>query len=440
MRKLVNCLMAFLLVSVGALLLTTRAAAITPQGVSNAFQPDWSDLEEAYADAYGWDFDKVLSESWEDDISGDDRDYTRKTGYQTKFYKDNILTTKQYLGLTTSEFSGGNGMGIVAVAMGELGLEDSVEVPSGSNNVKYNTWYYGHEVSGENYPWCAAFVAWCADQCGYLESGLFMRTASSTAQYNHLTGDMGFESYRVTDTTPMGGDAYTPVPGDIMFFSETGSTTMCHIGIIVDVEEDGWYTVEGNTTGGGQIPGGGVAQNHYTKSNISRISTARHGYVVHVQYPSDSATAYNFLTEIMGLNNAAACGVLANMSAESGIIADRNEIGGGGGYGLCQWTGTRKTRLEKWCDDNDCDPTSMDGQLWFLQYELEEYYPDVLEALESTPNTAQGAYDAAHMFCMDFERPKDKASEAVKRGNSAKNDFWPMYSSGAAKSGGDSDD
>lgn len=34
------------------------------------------------------------------------------------------------------------------------------ENPSGSNKVKYNTWYYGKVVSGDAYPWCAVFVCW----------------------------------------------------------------------------------------------------------------------------------------------------------------------------------------------------------------------------------------------------------------------------------------
>lgn len=34
------------------------------------------------------------------------------------------------------------------------------EYPSGSNKVKYNTWYYGKTVSGSAYPWCAVFVCW----------------------------------------------------------------------------------------------------------------------------------------------------------------------------------------------------------------------------------------------------------------------------------------
>ena len=38
---------------------------------------------------------------------------------------------------------------LLALARGELGV---AEAPKGSNRVKYNTAYYGREVSGDNYP------------------------------------------------------------------------------------------------------------------------------------------------------------------------------------------------------------------------------------------------------------------------------------------------
>ena len=46
---------------------------------------------------------------------------------------------------------------VLALATAELGV---TEYPSGSNNVKYNTWYWGKVVSGDSWPWCAAFVSW----------------------------------------------------------------------------------------------------------------------------------------------------------------------------------------------------------------------------------------------------------------------------------------
>ena len=47
---------------------------------------------------------------------------------------------------------------VLAVAKSQLGTKES---PKNSNNVIYNTWYYGHAVSGSAYPWCMTFVEWC---------------------------------------------------------------------------------------------------------------------------------------------------------------------------------------------------------------------------------------------------------------------------------------
>lgn len=47
---------------------------------------------------------------------------------------------------------------LVKIAESQVGVK---ETPSGSNKVKYNTWYYGRVVSGSAYPWCCVFVEWC---------------------------------------------------------------------------------------------------------------------------------------------------------------------------------------------------------------------------------------------------------------------------------------
>ena len=45
---------------------------------------------------------------------------------------------------------------ILEIARSQIGTRES---PANSDNVKYNTAYYGREVSGK-YPWCAVFVWW----------------------------------------------------------------------------------------------------------------------------------------------------------------------------------------------------------------------------------------------------------------------------------------
>ena len=52
---------------------------------------------------------------------------------------------------------------ILDIARKELGVKES---PANSNNVKYNTWFYGRAVSGSTYPWCMAFVQWVFAQAG----------------------------------------------------------------------------------------------------------------------------------------------------------------------------------------------------------------------------------------------------------------------------------
>ena len=46
---------------------------------------------------------------------------------------------------------------ICKTALSQVGVK---EKPKNSNRVRYNTWFYGKEVSGAKYPWCCTFVCW----------------------------------------------------------------------------------------------------------------------------------------------------------------------------------------------------------------------------------------------------------------------------------------
>jgi len=68
---------------------------------------------------------------------------------------------------------------LLELARREIGTK---EKPAGSNCVKYNTAYYGWEVSGDAYPWCCVFLWWLFQSCSAAE--LFYggaRTASCGA-------------------------------------------------------------------------------------------------------------------------------------------------------------------------------------------------------------------------------------------------------------------
>lgn len=132
---------------------------------------------------------------------------------------------------------------LLAVARRELG---SCESPAGSNRVKYNTVYYGREVSGNAYPWCCVFLWWCFQEAGLAQ--LFYgggKTAScgALADWARQNGRFAEGSYR---------------PGDMVFLRFSG-TAIQHIGVVERVAADGsLVTIEGNTGAGNDANGGEV--------------------------------------------------------------------------------------------------------------------------------------------------------------------------------------
>lgn len=139
---------------------------------------------------------------------------------------------------------------------------------------------------------------------------------------------------------------------------------------------------------------------------------------------------FSYLTDEMNLNSAAACGVMANIDQESDfnprlVIIDSNGLLSGG---LCQWNGGRFSRLRSHCAQKGVSYLSVEGQLSFLQKELDsKAYGYIYDYLKNVPNTAQGAYDAAHYWCYYFEVPAARYSKAISRGNAAKSKYWSTY-------------
>lgn len=133
---------------------------------------------------------------------------------------------------------------------------------------------------------------------------------------------------------------------------------------------------------------------------------------------------YFYLTGEMGLNAAAACGILSNIRAECDFNPNDQT---GKYYGLCQWGDGRLSNMKKYCEKNGYDYKTLEGQLRFLQYELENTYPKVWKMLKETPDTPAGAYEAGYSFCYDYERPASRTASSVKRGNMAKDTYYPKY-------------
>jgi hypothetical protein len=118
---------------------------------------------------------------------------------------------------------------VLAIAAKEIGTGES---PPGSNNTKYNTWYYGRAVSGASYAWCCVFCRWDFVQAGL--GDLFPKTA-----YVPTVLDWAKKNNTVVAKT-------TGRPGDVIIFDWTGKKAGSHIGIIEKVILGGYITIEGN--------------------------------------------------------------------------------------------------------------------------------------------------------------------------------------------------
>ena len=121
-------------------------------------------------------------------------------------------------------FTAGGNQAIVEVALTQLGNQ---------GGQPYWSWY-GFNSRVE---WCACFVSWCADQCGYIESGLVPKFAGCVDGANWFKSNGKWQ-----DRT------YEPKVGDIIFFDWEGDGTTDHVGIVEKCENGTVYTVEGNSS------------------------------------------------------------------------------------------------------------------------------------------------------------------------------------------------
>ena len=120
-------------------------------------------------------------------------------------------------------FTAGGNQAIVEVALTQLGNQ---------GGQPYWSWY-GFNSRVE---WCACFVSWCADQCGYIESGLVPKFAGCVDGANWFKSNGKWQNR-----------TYEPKAGDIIFFDWEGDGTTDHVGIVEKCENGTVYTVEGNS-------------------------------------------------------------------------------------------------------------------------------------------------------------------------------------------------
>ncbi len=141
------------------------------------------------------------------------------SGYGDKQYPAHVL---RYYPIGRAFTVGGN-QAIVEVALTQVGNE---------GGEPYWSWYgYSGRVA-----WCAIYVSWCADQCGFLDAGVIPRFEGVDAGVSWFRS-LGQWQDRY----------YEPSPGDIIFFDWEPDNDCDHVGIVEKCENGIVYTIEGNS-------------------------------------------------------------------------------------------------------------------------------------------------------------------------------------------------
>ena len=112
---------------------------------------------------------------------------------------------------------------IVSVALSQVG---------NVGGQPYWSWYgFGGRVE-----WCACFVSWCANECGYIDAGVIPKFAGC------VQGSGWFK-----DRGQWQDNSFEPSAGQIIFFDWEGDGETDHVGIVEKCENGIVYTVEGNS-------------------------------------------------------------------------------------------------------------------------------------------------------------------------------------------------
>jgi hypothetical protein len=125
-------------------------------------------------------------------------------------------------------------------------------------------------------------------------------------------------------------------------------------------------------------------------------------------FPARGRWLIDRLMADLALTENQAAGIVGNLGGESGLDPDINEHhplvpGSRGGFGIAQWTGSRRAAFETWAANEGLDVGTDEANYGFLIHELQTTEARALAALRKTLTVSK----AVDVFQRLFERPSD---------------------------------
>jgi uncharacterized protein (TIGR02594 family) len=258
---------------------------------------------------------------------------------------------------------------------------------------------------GGTTPWCGAFVGYCVKKCG-------AEAIASTVKPEAVSTKFWENKWGQAATKPF------PI-GSIVILKPENSDG--HVGFLAEGSTDDVVCI----LGGNQGTPGHVSIAKFPVANIIAVKSmpfaAPENAVV-----VDPARLANAPAEIQkalpmaqrsfsrlraaGWSPAQACGILANIQAESSFNFKNTTGDGGHAHGLCQWHEDRRTIFDK----NFPRPfaqSTLEDQLDFITFEMNNNERDAGKALRKATTPAA----AADTVCRDYERPQHKDKDSAIR-------------------------
>lgn len=202
-------------------------------------------------------------------------DYEGSTAYESGKY---------HTALTEVALTGDQRTDMVNIALSQVGYQEggsspllSGEVYGGVNFTEYGDWYGMQDM------WCAMFASWCAHVAG----------VPTTVIPSHSYTPNGLKWFRdrglAHEHDEIVSGAYTPRPGDLIYFRSTrNKNTTNHVGIVTGCEGGMIYTVEGNIGSPSTHSNGGmVTQVCYPITNTYYVAVCSPNYVSDTPNVSD---------------------------------------------------------------------------------------------------------------------------------------------------------